>query len=572
MAIVHRLRLPSLIRLTTRAMSSQTQTAVISDHDHGVTPISSAPEAPASPVSANPSSTDTNVASNNYKEPPAQTQPQTPPSFDWESICGKTPMSQIATDIERLKKGFRTGKTLDLDWRLDQLRNLCYTLRDNEQKIQDAIKADLKRPDFETMAAEFAFQWGEFNHVIKMLPKWVKDEKIKGVSMTYMTSSPKIRKRPLGTVLVISPWNYPFMLAVSPVVGAIAAGNAVAIKLSEMSPTASKVIGELMAQALDPEIFQVFYGGVPETTEILKHRFDKIMYTGNGKVGRIIGAAANEFLTPVELELGGKSPVFVTKHCSNIEVAARRIMWGKFLNAGQTCVAPDYVIVAPEVHEKFVKACVKIQAQFYPKGDHDLAHIATPLHFQRLTSLIAETQGTVVCGGTGDAATRYIAPTVVDNVTGDDALMQGELFGPILPILAPMTTEQGIDFVLKNHPTPLAMYIFSDNSSEVDHIQNNVTSGGMIINDTLLHVGCAQAPFGGVGQSGNGAYHGVHSFNTFSHSQTYLKQPMWVEFLQKRRYPPYTKTNQSLVKNMTISSPSFPRHGDVRGFWSRLFN
>lgn len=494
------------------------------------------------------------------------------PSFDWESICGKTPIGQIESNINRLRTTFRSGKTLDLDYRLDQLRNLAYMLRDNEDAIRQAIFADLKRPDFESMAAEFGLQWGEFNYVIKNLPKWVKDTKVKGTSMAYWNSSPRIRSRPLGTVLVITPWNYPLILSVSPVLGAIAAGNTVALKMSEMSPNASKVIGDLMAKALDPEIFQVFYGGVPETTEILKHKFDKIMYTGNGKVGRIICEAANKYLTPVELELGGKSPVFVTKHCGNLELAARRILWGKFVNGGQTCVAPDYVLVCPEVHEKFILACQKVLKKFYPNGaDSSMAHIATPQHFERLSELLATTKGTVVAGGEVDASTRFIAPTIVDGVSPDDSLMQGELFGPLLPILK-MSTEQAVKFVLDNHPTPLAEYIFSDKESEIDYIRNHVSSGGLVINDTIVHVGCIQAPFGGVGDSGNGGYHGKHTFDLFSHKQTVLRQPGWVEMLQKKRYPPYNKSNEKFVRRMVVPGPSFPRHGDVRGFWSRLFN
>ncbi|KAG5354981.1 Fatty aldehyde dehydrogenase [Yarrowia sp. B02] len=495
------------------------------------------------------------------------------PAFDWESICGKTPLEQIESDINRLKNFYRSEKTLDLDYRLDQIRNLAYAIRDNEKRITDAIQADLKRPDFESMTCEFAGQLGEFNYVVKNLPKWVKDEKVKGTSITYWNSSPVVHKRPLGTVLVITPWNYPLVLSVSPVLGAIAAGNTVCLKMSEMSPNASKVIGDIMTEALDPGLFQVFYGGVPETTEILKHRFDKIMYTGNGKVGRIICEAANKYLTPVELELGGKSPVFVTKHCGNMEVAAKRILWGKFVNGGQTCVAPDYILVAPEVHDKFVAACIKVLDKFYPNhsAESGMAHIATPQHFERLTSLLNSTRGKVVYGGTTDPATRFIAPTIVDGVDANDSLMQGELFGPLLPIVKAMPTEAATNFVLDHHPCPLAEYIFSENQQEIDYIRNRVTSGGLVINDTIVHVGCVQAPFGGVGDSGNGGYHGKHTFDLFSHSQTILRQPGWVEFLNKKRYPPYKKSNAKFVRRMIVPSPNFPRHGPVRGFWSKLF-
>lgn len=487
-------------------------------------------------------------------------------TFDWESIVPSTPLDQIPGDVQRLRKGFRSGKTLDLNYRLDQIRNLHYVLRDNVEAIKDAVYKDLGRPKHETDLCEVGFLWGEFNNVVSNLKKWAADEDVK-TNLQYSISSPKIRKRPLGNVLIISPWNYPFMLTVSPLIGALAAGNTVAVKFSEMAPHTSKLVGDLCTQALDPDVFQAIQGGVPVVTKTLEQKFDKIMYTGNHTVGKIIATAANKFLTPVILELGGKSPVFVTKNCKNIKLAAKRALWGKVVNAGQTCVAPDYVIVEPEVEQEFIDACKYWINEFYSgKVDQynpDFAKIATPNHWNRLTSMLSKSKGEVITGGNTDEKTRFIAPTVVAKVPDHDSLMEDEIFGPLLPILTARSVEEGIKYVHENHDTPLAMYVFTDKASEGDYIQSQINSGGLIFNDTLIHVGCVQAPFGGVGMSGYGAYHGEDSFLAFTHRQTYLNQPKLLEPLQDVRYAPYTKTKRSMVKNLLLVGPVFPRTGSV---------
>lgn len=495
--------------------------------------------------------------------------------FNWEAILPSTPLDEIKGDVERLRKGFRSGKTLDIEYRLDQLRKLHYVLRDNVDAIKDAIHKDLGRPVFETESCEVSFQWGEFNHVVSNLKKWAADENVKGTNLQYSLTRPKIRKRPLGSVLIISPWNYPFVLSMSPLVAALAAGNTVALKFSEFSPHTSLLLGKLCTEALDRDIFAAFQGGVPVVTEVLTYKFDKIMYTGNHRVGRIVADAANKYLTPVLLELGGKSPVFVTKNCGDISLAAKRALWGKLVNAGQTCVAPDYVIVEPEVEAEFIEACKHWINHFYRgKVDHDhpdFTHIATPGHWKRLTSMLAKTKGSVVTGGNSDEKSRFLAPTVVSHVPGDDVLMEDEIFGPILPILTARTVDEGIQYVRDTHDTPLAMYVFTDDAREGDHIQSQINSGGLIFNDSLVHVGCVQAPFGGVGQSGYGSYHGQDSFLAFSHRQTFLKQPHFIEGPMAIRYAPYTDKKQKAVSK-SLSAPNFPRHGKVNpSLFERIF-
>ncbi|KAG5365416.1 Aldehyde dehydrogenase family 3 member B1 [Yarrowia sp. C11] len=495
--------------------------------------------------------------------------------FDWESILPSSSLDEIENDVLTLRQGFRSGKTQDLNFRLDQIRKLFYALYDNADAIKEAIHKDLGRPVFETEMCEFSFQWGEFNNVVSNLKKWAADETVKGTSLQYTLTRPKIRKRPLGTVLIISPWNYPFVLTISPLLAALAAGNTVALKFSEMCPHTSLLLGKLCTEALDSDVFKAFQGGVPVVSEILKYKFDKIMYTGNHRVGKIILDAANRYLTPVILELGGKSPVFVTKNCTNVSLAAKRALWGKLVNAGQTCVAPDYIIVEPEVEEEFIKACQHWINKFYRgevDSDHkDFTHIATPGHWRRLTSILAKSKGNIIIGGNSDERTRFLAPTVVSNVPDDDSLMEDEIFGPILPILSARSVDEGIRYVHENHDTPLAMYVFTDSASEGEYIQSQINSGGLIFNDSLVHVGCVQAPFGGVGQSGYGSYHGEDSFLAFSHRQTFMKQPHFIERPMAIRYAPYTSGKQRAVQG-SLAAPTFPRTGKVdRSLLERIF-
>ncbi len=374
--------------------------------------------------------------------------------------------------------------------------------------------------------------------------------------MAFQPGSSEIRPEPVGVVAVIAPWNYPVQLLLLPMVAAVAAGNAVVAKPSELAAaTAAELVS--LIEAIDDPAMAVVQGGVAETTELLAQRFDHIIYTGNSRVARIVMRAAAENLTPVTLELGGKSPAIVSRN-ANLDVAARRIAWGKFLNAGQTCIAPDYVLVERTVHDKFVAALGEQIAEFYgsnPQISEDYARIVNAPHFHRLEKLLDS--GKVAHGGITDADTRYIAPTVLTGVKHDDPVMGEEIFGPILPVLAVSSLADAIAFVNERSQRgdkPLALYTFSENDDENDAVLGGTTSGGACVNGTLLHISNPNLPFGGVGESGMGAYHGKFGFDTFSHRRAVHTRSTRID--PAMMYPPYTAKKQKLVrKGMTMPDP-----------------
>ncbi|ODQ64555.1 aldehyde dehydrogenase [Nadsonia fulvescens var. elongata DSM 6958] len=483
-----------------------------------------------------------------------------------------TSLTSIPGIVAHQRAEFQTFKTIPIQYRLNQLRNLYFAIKDNQELLVEALRTDLNKPAFETYVTEINYVLSETSYIMKNLAAWSKDEPIKDTSMLFKFSSPFISKQPFGTVCVIAPWNYPINLTISPIIGAIAAGNTVVLKLSEVTPNVSRVLTTVLTHALEESIFSVVNGAIDETTVLLEQKFDKIFFTGNGTVGRLVSEAAAKQLTPVILELGGKSPAFVTKNCPDLKVAARRLLWGKFTNSGQTCVAPDYVLIEKEVKPEFFKRCKEVMKEFYPEGvtkDTEFTHIASTRHYNRLKSLMDKTKGDIVIGGEGwDEAAKFVPPTIIDNVQADDSLMQDELFGPILPFITITSIQEGIDILTKNHDTPLSLYIFSADPREQEYIISHTRSGGVLINDTLVHVGLIQAPFGGCGESGSGSYHGKYSFDCFSHSRTVVKQSIWIEFLLKARYAPYTKKNLSLIKFANSEKEWFGREGHIReGRW-----
>ncbi|EGW34661.1 uncharacterized protein SPAPADRAFT_57711 [Spathaspora passalidarum NRRL Y-27907] len=414
---------------------------------------------------------------------------------------------------------------------------------------------------------------------MESLHTWAKPEKVTDLPINLKTQPVYIERIPYGVVLIISPFNYPFFLSISAVVGAIAAGNAVVLKQSEMTPRFSKLFSEILTKSLDPDIFLAVNGGIPETTELLNQKFDKIMYTGNNMVGTIVAKKAAETLTPTILELGGKSPAFVLDDVQekDLDTVARRIAWGRFTNAGQTCVAVDYVLVPKKLHDKFITSVKKVVSeQLYPKinaNDDEFTHIIHDRAFKNLTGLLKTTKGEIVVGGDSDAKSRYIAPTVVDNVDWDDSVMKNEIFGPILPIITYEKLSDALIEVQRRHDTPLAQYIFTSGSTsrkynrQVDQILTAIRSGGTIINDVLLHVALLNAPFGGVGNSGMGAYHGKFSFRHFTHERTTIESKLWNEAMIKVRYPPFNDTKNTLLQVTQTSYGGnvwFNRTGDVR--------
>ncbi|WP_412471053.1 aldehyde dehydrogenase family protein [Halobacteriovorax sp. RT-2-4] len=432
--------------------------------------------------------------------------------------------------------------------RISALEALEAEIKARERDILAALKADLSKSAFESYLSEIDFCLHEIKLIKKKLKKWMKPKKVFS-PLPFMPARSAIHSEPYGQVLVIAPWNYPFQLAMVPLIGAIAAGNKVIVKPSELAPATSKIINTIITNALDSEIAAVIEGGVAETTELLSLKFDYIFYTGNGHVGRIVMAAAAKFLTPLTLELGGKSPAIVgTK---NIDLAAKRIVWGKFFNAGQTCVAPDYILIKKSDEEAFLKATQKYLRKFYSdeiKQSGDYGRIINERHFDRLSSLI--NQDDIVIGGDVDKGQLYISPTYV-RANKDSAIMKDEIFGPIMPIINSESLDESIEFV-KSYDKPLACYAFLDSNSDKKKVIESISSGGMVINDTIVHLSNEKLPFGGVGESGMGAYHGEFSFKLFSHEKAVMKRSFCLE--NDLRYPPYEKKVSFVRKIMNLLS------------------
>lgn len=500
---------------------------------------------------------------------------------DYSDVPLITPDEEILQKVERVKQTYNSGKTLPVQYRLQQLRNLYYGLKDNQELLKDAVKEDLHRYPHETEALEMQGVFAEIDLALNKLPSWIKEESTGWSGLKFFTAKTTVSKIPYGTVLLISPWNYPFFVGLVPIVNAIAAGNTIIWKPTEIISNTTQALTKMIENYMDPELIQVVNGEIPQTTLLLEQKFDKILVTGSGRVGKVVAQAAAKYITPVILELGGKSPALVGKNCGeNITTAAKRIVWGKLVNAGQTCVAPDYLLVEEEVKDQLVEEIKKAINLFYPnlgKDDGQFAHIPNEKLYDRLNSLICDTNGKVVFGG-GDANDReslYISPTIVTNVQSDDPLMQEELFGPILPIVTVKNiANEGVQYINENHSTPLALYIFSNDKNESNKILEHTRSGGAIVNDTLLHVGMNTVPFGGIGESGYGAYHGKEGFEAFSHRRALVRQPYWAESLLKVRYPPYTESKAKQLKMISVpgDNPWYGRTGEVsKPLWRKLF-
>jgi len=455
-----------------------------------------------------------------------------------------TAVDSIPALVAGLRKTWKSGKTLNVEWRLQQLRQLIKMLKENENQIIAALKADLRSTDL-IAGSEVDSSIKEAAAAIKNLPEWSKPEE-KSVPLMHKPGSGFIVKEPYGLVLIISPWNYPISLLLKPLVGAISAGNVVCLKPSEVSANCSRVLADLIPRYLDQEAVAVVEGAVEETQTLLKEAWDYIFYTGNGKVGREIMKAASANLTPVTLELGGKSPVILDSHV-NLDVAARRLCWAKFtVNAGQTCVAPDYILVTKDMEKPLLEKMAATLKEFYgnnPKATADYSRIINERHTQRVAALIEGHD--VFVGGEVDVEDRYIAPTILTNVDTNAKVMQEEIFGPVLPIVPVDSVEQAIDFI-NDRPKPLALYIFSNSSATQDKVLKNTFSGGVAINDAILQVVCPELPFGGVGESGMGAYNGKHTFDTFTHRKSVLKRAVWSD--PSLRYPPYTESKLKWLK------------------------
>lgn len=465
-----------------------------------------------------------------------------------------TPVSQdvetrepndLSALVTKLRNSFQREKTRPEAWRREQLKQMRAMLTDHQEAFVEAVAADSGRPHFEVWSGDLAMSLGEIDAALKGLKKWMAPKRGRAPASTFPGGSAEIVPSPLGVALVIAPWNFPLELALNPAIGAIAAGNCVVIKPSEIANKTAALLARHIPEYLDTDCIAVVEGGIEETQALLKERFDHIFYTGNGRVGRIILEAAAPHLTPVTLELGGKSPCIVA-HDANLKVAARRICLGKYFNAGQTCVAPDYLLVDERVKAEFIGHMRKTIKHFYgddPKQSADFGRIANQRHFDRLVKLLEGYDP--VIGGETDPTQRYISPTVLDNVGLDTPVMQEEIFGPILPVLGVANVEEAITFV-NERPKPLALYVFTKDRDTQTDVLSRVSAGGACVNATIVHTSTPHLPFGGVGESGMGRYHGHASFETFSHYMTVVKQSTSIDL--PLIYPPYTPTKVAITK------------------------
>ncbi len=448
--------------------------------------------------------------------------------------------------VNKQRDYFDSGKTLDVDFRIAQLNKLRQVITSHEQRIMDALKKDLNKSAFEAYGTEVGFILGELDHTIKHLREWARPKRVPTPMFHAIASSYRYAE-PYGVTYIIAPWNYPYQLTFGPLIGAMAAGNCAVIKPSEYSIHTSELMGELINDNFDEGYLKVVLGGVEESKALLEQKFDYIFFTGGTEVGRYIYQAAAKHLTPVTLELGGKSPCVIDKN-THVEYTSRRIIWGKFTNAGQTCVAPDYILVHEDIKAKVLERMKQQIENFYsvnPKESPDYGRIISKRHFNRLKQML-ETSGSIFTGGETDAEQLYIAPTILENISLDDPIMQEEIFGPILPVLTYKTKEEAMK-IIKGFAKPLAFYIFSENKDFTEYFLKNSSAGGGCVNDTLMHLGNMNLPFGGVGDSGIGAYHGESSFDLFSHKKSILKKSNLLDL--KIRYAPY-KNNLPILRKL----------------------
>ena len=454
-----------------------------------------------------------------------------------------TPHADIAALFAAQKACFDSGKTRPVPHRLDQLRRLRRAIQAHERDIEAALQSDLGKCKTETYMCETGMVLSELNYLLRRTRRWCRDTHV----LTPLAQFPArsfIRHDPMGVVLIMSPWNYPFLLTIEPLLGALAGGNCCILKPSKDAPATSAIIRQICAECFPQEEVAVVEGGRMENQALLDQPFDKIFFTGSSHVGQEVLRRASEHLTPVTLELGGKSPVIIAKD-ADLALAARRIAFGKLLNAGQTCVAPDYVLVEQEVADAFVSALQKQFDTLCPDPLHsaEYVHIVNQKHFDRLTGLMAS--GQIVYGGSSNPATLRIAPTILRDVSPDSPVMQEEIFGPILPILPVASIDEALAFAAAR-PHPLACYLFTKDRALQRRVLGELSFGGGCINDTIIHLATSRMPFGGVGRSGMGGYHGRDSFRCFTHDKSIVKKALWLDF--PMRYTPYTEKKEKLIR------------------------
>jgi aldehyde dehydrogenase (NAD+) len=456
-----------------------------------------------------------------------------------------TPTVDIPSTVRRLRDTFKTGRTRSLDWRRQQLRALERLMMENEPAIAAALEEDLGRKPFEAWLADIASTAGEAKDAAKNVRKWMR-RRYRLLEMSQLPGRGWVEYEPYGTVLIIGAWNFPFALTLGPAVGAIAAGNTMVLKPSEIAPASSALMAELVPKYMDSDAIAVIEGDGSVSQELIAQGFDHLLFTGGTEIGRRVYEGAASHLTPVTLELGGKSPVIVSAD-ADIDVAAKRIAWTKLINSGQICIAPDYALVDKKVRDEFVTK-VKAAVTKFESENPGGKRIVNQRHFDRLTASLAATKGEVVIGGGSDPSTMSIQPTVVVDPDPAEPLMTDEIFGPILPIMTVQSLDDAIGFV-NARPKPLAAYLFTKTKSIRERVIREVPAGGMVVNHLLFHFATNKLPFGGVGPSGMGAYHGRFGFETFSHSKTVMTKPTRPD-VGAFIYPPYTEKAFKLARRL----------------------
>ena len=455
-------------------------------------------------------------------------------------------MANYESTLLEQRNFFSEGLTKDVAFRINSLKRLQSWIRDHETEILTALKQDLNKSPFEAYATEIGVVLDEIKYALKNIKKWSSDKRVR-TSIKNFPAKCFIQSDPYGVVLIISPWNYPFMLAIAPVIGAIAAGNCVIMKPSEYSPNTSALIAQMIKEVFDKSFVTVVLGCHKESESLLSNNFDYICFTGSTSVGKIVMGAASKHLTPVTLELGGKSPCIVDE-TANIKLAARRIVWGKLLNAGQTCVAPDYLLVHKNVKEALLQemiSCAKLYFGENPCDNAEYPRIINKRHFDRLLNLLQDER--VIVGGGFNTESLQIAPTLLDSVSWESPIMQEEIFGPLLPILTFESLPQAVEQI-NSRPKPLALYFFTTNKLNEKTVLQNISFGGGCVNDTVMHLSIPWIPFGGVGDSGMGGYRGKFGFETFSHKKSVLKTSLLVDL--PIRYPPYKGLYLNLLRKL----------------------
>ena len=446
--------------------------------------------------------------------------------------------------INQQNSYFNSNSTKDVALRINTLKKLKNVLKENEQDLYTAIYTDFKKSKFETYISEIALIYNELNDAIKNLKRWSNQKKVR-TNLANFPAKSYIIPEPLGTVLVISAWNYPYQIALIPVISAIAAGNTVVLKPSEIPNNTSSILAKIINNNFDANHFTVVEGSVETTKELLQQKWDKIFFTGSTNVGRIVYKAAAENLTPVTLELGGKSPTFIFKDC-DIKLTAKRIVWAKFLNAGQICIAPDYLLVEKEI-EKQLLAALKSEIEIaYPINNtinENYVQIINDAHFERLSNLIPKEK--IYFGGEKNASERIIRPTILQNISFEDPIMKDEIFGPLLPVISFENLDKVIEKV-KEREKPLALYVYSKNKKIIRKILHEISFGGGAVNESLVHLSNPNLPFGGVGASGIGNYHSKAGFDTFTHYKSILHKSFLIE--PNLKYTPFTKWKRQIIK------------------------